>query len=171
MLLGVGGYPTLNLLPDGLRIRRALPADASNLADLFRRAVLGYGPAAYSPEQVTAWAQSAEAVAAPERLVHGVTLLAEAAGEAACFGRLCPDDHIDLLYCAPPHGRRGLASAVLAALEAEAHQLGAEHLSVDASLVARGLFAKHGYQVVAEEAVELRGVLFRRFRMVKGAAP
>ncbi|MCX6362225.1 MAG: GNAT family N-acetyltransferase [Armatimonadetes bacterium] len=162
----------MNPLPNAAVIRRALPGDASALAGVFRRAVQGYGSGAYDAEQVRVWAQSAGRLETDaDALAQGFTLLAEVADEAACFGRLFPDDHIDLLYCAPPHGRRGLASAVLAALEAEAHRRGHGRLSVDASLVARGLFERHGYRVAAEEIVELRGVPFRRFRMVKGAAP
>ncbi len=157
-------------LPRDVILRRALSSDASALAAVYRSSVTVYGADGYDAEQVRIWAQSAdrlEACICPK----GFTLLAEVAGEAACFGRLFPDDHIDLLYCAPPHGRRGLASAVLAALEAEAQRRGAASLTVEASLVARGIFEKHGYQVVAEERVDLRGALFRRFRMAKGVAP
>src|SRR5690606_37881097 len=67
------------------------PADAEALAAAYRAAVTGLGPAAYDPAHVAVWASYPEDIEVfRERLMRGVTMVAEAGGRPAGFAQLDP---------------------------------------------------------------------------------
>ncbi len=153
---------------DALIVRPYTSQDAAALAHIYRDAVLGTGAGAYDARQVEVWAGFVDDLDTfAHTLTAGHTLLAEVDGEPAAFGQLYSIDHIALLYTASRHARRGLAGAIYARLERIAVTAGVRRLSVDASRIARGLFIKVGFRVLAAEHVERQGVVFERFRMEK----
>lgn len=151
-----------------MHLRPATPDDLPALAAIYRDAVLNLGPAAYSPEQVTAWAAwPSDAVAFARHLSDGLTLVAEIDHQPAAFAQLQPADKVSLLYCKINYARRGLATALLGALEAAALRAGQMFLRTDASRIARPLFTARGFRVVAREEVGRGGITFERFSMRK----
>jgi putative acetyltransferase len=154
-----------------MKLRPYTEDDAHALADVYRAAVLVTGRRGYSPLQVKAWASFRDdREGFRDRLGQGVTLLAEGSGTILGFGQLHPADRIALLFTSPDHGRRGVASTILAALEALAVEAGETRLRTEASVVARPFFLKLGFTVDEEEVVDYGGVLFTRFRMSKNLA-
>jgi len=75
--------------------------------------------------------------------------------------------HIEHLYVAPTHARRGVASELYCNVEAAFSPARVTELFTEASLVARPFFERVGF--IAEEAqdISFNGVLFRRFAMRK----
>ena len=152
-----------------MMLRAFLPSDAEPLAWVYRDAVRGLGVQAYTPAQVEAWALYPDDLAEfGGRLARGVTLVAEVAGRVVAFGQLEPDDHLAFLYCAAAHARRGVATAIYAALEAQAVSRGVAAIHTEASRISRPFFEKQGYTLVEIERVDRFGVEFERFRMRKG---
>lgn len=151
---------------EGIALRAFRDDDALVLAAIYVAAVRTLGPASYTPAQVDAWAAIDEAEFCA-CLARGVTLVAEQRDTPVAFGQLTPLDHVHLLYTAPSHGRRGIATLVLTALEAHALALGARSLTTYASHLSRPLFARRGFSVIATERSVHRGVAFMRFRMAK----
>lgn len=78
-----------------------------------------------------------------------------------------PLDHIAYLYCHPVRAGQGLAAALLARLEDHAAGQGASVLRVEASAVARPVFARAGFRVIEEERARRHGLDFLRYRMEK----
>lgn len=149
-------------------IRPFTPSDTEALATLYRDAVLGLGPAAYTPEQVAAWASFAEdREAFAELLGKGYTLVAEVAGTPAAFCQLHPDDHVSLLYTGIRFARRGLATAVYGGIEARARERGQTVLTTDASKLSRPFFEKQGFIVQRSEQTIRQGVAITRYQMRK----
>lgn len=149
--------------------RRYVPGrDASALAALFRASVSALAASFYDAAQRSAWAAAADDLADFDaRLSHGVTLVAYCGGAPAAFGQLFPLDHVEMLYVAPAWSRRGLATALLARLEALAREARSTVLSADASAVSRPVFERAGFSLISSETVLRDGVSLPRFHLCK----
>jgi putative acetyltransferase len=142
--------------------------DAAALAALFRASVLTLATARYDAAQRAAWAAVADDLPAFDaRLARGMTLVALYEGESVAFGQLWPVDHVEMLYVAPGWARRGLASALLARLEAVAREQGASVLGADASAIARPVFERAGFTLISSQIVWRGGVSLPRFQVGK----
>jgi putative acetyltransferase len=151
-----------------MNLRPYVPADAEALARVYRDSVTLLGAQGYDEAQVSVWASFADDLSSfRERLERGLTVVAEEDGIPVAFAQLNPADHVQFLYCAPSHARRGIATALYSWLELFAAQRGEEALTTDASRVSRGFFEKMGFEVVESETVERSGVILERFKMRK----
>jgi putative acetyltransferase len=153
---------------------RRLDADEAlarrvRLQAIFRDAVRAAGPVHYTPAQVAAWSSSADDDARWQPwLADGTTWAAEGEeGDVVGFATTWPDDYLHLLYVDPAFHRRGVARALLCAVDEHARARGIAALTADASLISHPVFAAHAWAVVAWEDVERMGQVFRRARMRK----
>lgn len=153
------------------RLRCLVPADQAELAQLYRDAVRSQAVGLYSEAQIQAWAQHADQgadLAAALQRGYGLASLADPpAASIEAFALLDPLDRLSLLYCRGRSCRQGRASALLQALEQEAHRRGIRRLRTEASQLSRPLLERRGWQLEAEEEVLFAGVLFRRWRMIR----
>ncbi|WP_395065945.1 GNAT family N-acetyltransferase [Paraburkholderia silvatlantica] len=149
--------------------RRYVPGrDAGALAVLFRASVTTLAASRYDAAQRSAWAAAADDLADFDAcLARGVTLVADHDGAPAAFGQLFPLDHVEMLYVAPAWSRRGLATALLARLEALAREAHSTVLSADASAVSRPVFERAGFSLISSESVLRDGVSLPRFHLCK----
>lgn len=120
-------------------LRRYRPADATALTDLYVRSVRHYGPRAYTPEQVDAWAATADSARTAARCSDGrvVVVAQDQAGTVLGFAELETDGHLDMLYVAPDAEGLRLGTLLYTALETQARDLGLHRLFVEASELAR----------------------------------
>lgn len=150
-----------------LRAYRAddLPA----ITEIYVDAVRGIASALYSTAQVDAWAAYAEQGSdLAVMLAQGYRLVVEnETGGLDAFAVLDPADYVSLLYCHPRASRRGYATRLLEALEAEARRRGIARVRTAASLISQPLFLRHGYTIDYSETVDRNGVAFDRYRMSK----
>ena len=155
-----------------MRIRTARPDDLPGLVSLFRETVHALGPGHYTAQEIDAWAP---ADLRPEdwapRLARNTVLAAEDDGMLVGFAELSPDGAVDMLYVHQNHQGRGIASALLADLEAVARDAGLTRLTTDASRIAKPFFLSRGFTLLAAQRVERRGVAIENFRMEKTLAP
>lgn len=144
-------------------------SDAEKLASLYRRSVLHYGPAAYSPAQVRAWAATVSTDKIAERSGDGrlVVVAVDAANNILGWGDLEADGHIDFLYSAPEAEGRRVGSAVYEVLEQHARARAMPKLYVEASALAQPLFAKRGFELLRRNDLSLGGVAIHNFSMEK----
>jgi len=149
-----------------LTIRRHRAEDAADVARVFREAVRIIGAACYTREQVAAWSSAAADPAAfGAARGEGWTLVATEGDRLVAFGQLRPQDHVDMLYCAPSHAHRGIGTRLLGELLSDARSAGAVIVTAYVSLTARTFFEGAGFVTEAEEVVERQGVLLPRLRM------
>lgn len=143
--------------------------DAPALADLYARSVLHYGPRAYTPEQVAAWAALAEVERMAARGADGrfVRVAQNGSGQLLGFGDLGADGHLDMLYVAPEAEGLHVGSLLYAALEAHARKLGLSRIFVEASELARPLFERRCFVVLGRNDLSLGGVAIHNYRMEK----
>lgn len=149
-----------------MRIREFRPTDLEAVAALFTDSVHGLAGGHYDAEQRAAWAP------VPPDLDRWRTkvamqklLLAEADGELMGMIGFEPDGHVDVLFTAAAHVRKGVAQALHDAAVAELAAVGVTELFTEASEVARPFFARQGYEVERHEVVPCRGSSLSRYVM------
>ncbi len=153
-------------------LRPFLPADAPRLAELFRASVKELAEDYYDEDQLAAWIDSVDdEVALAKRLAANLTIIGSFQGEVAGFASLKENEHIDMLYVHPEFARRGVASALVDALEKLAAARGAKKLSVDASDAARDFFLARAYIPRSRNTVALGGEWLGDTTMTKELAP
>jgi putative acetyltransferase len=155
-------------MTDAFLIRRWTERDTEALAEVFRRSVREVASRDYRPAQIEAWAAAPGEVSAwNERMQKRVVFVAEHDRRPIGFIQYEPPDHIDMTYVHPEWQRRGVASALLAALETEARKRDIPLLNVEASITSRPFFQARGYDVIMPQIVTARGQDFLNYRMSK----
>lgn len=148
-----------------MTLRPYQTGDLAAIAGLFYESVHTLCRGDYTKEQLDAWAPGPideEAWDASFRAHH--TLVAEENGALLGFADMAEDGYLDRLYVHPAHTRKGVASALLAALE---QACPAKAFTTHASMTARPFFEKRGYRVEKEQQVVRRGVTLTNFVMKK----
>ena len=137
-------------------LRPYLPKDVPFLLRMTRGSIAQLAQDEYSPGQIEAWVESfSDEAAFAARLAAGLTLVATIDGFPAGYAMLKGKDEIDLLYVAPGLVRRGVASALVEAIEKLASARGIAKLTVKASDVARPFFSTRGYEAQSRNTVPL----------------
>ena len=155
-----------------MRLRSYEARDLEALIALFRATVRSVNRRHYSAAQVEAWAPDRiDRATWARRLAAATTLVAEEDGRILGFASLTAAGCVDLLFVHKDHQRRGVASRLLAGLEAEAARRGLRHLVTEASITARPFFARQGFRLVDAQVVALRGQSLDNFRMEKPLDP
>lgn len=136
-------------MPPQIRLFRC--DDAPALAELTLAAIVTIGLRAYSAKQALGWA--ARHLGAPrfiDSAAKGDVILVAVTDDdtPAAYALMEPDGHIDMLYCHPDHAGKGLATGLLAAVEAEARRAGIARLFTEASELARPVFARAGFALL-----------------------
>lgn len=154
---------------NGIRIRPFRTEDSAALGRLFYDTIHAINARDYSPAQVAAWAPS---VPSPDwvssRAVTRVVCVAEDATGPLGFCELRPAAaYVDCLYTRHDAQGRGVATALLQAIESEARALGLTRLLTEASITARPFFERRGFRLLGRQQVERNGVKLTTFRMEK----
>lgn len=152
-----------------ITIRGYQPRDAVALAEVFYRSVREVAIAAYSAEQVQAWAPEERRAAGSIRTWADdgrlVLVAADEHDHPVAFIDLEPDGHIDHLFCAPEAAGRGIAAQLYQAVQAAAREQGITRFYTEASELARPFFERRGFAVVARQDLVIRGVPMHNYKM------
>jgi putative acetyltransferase len=153
----------------GYALRACRPSDAERLAQLYRRSVSHYGPAAYSSAQVHAWAASISEEKIAARIGDGrhVLVAVDATDDILGWGDLEADGHIDFLYSAPEAQGRRVGTMLYDGLEKHAIAAAMPKLTVEASELARPLFERRGFALLRRNDLLVGGVPIHNFSMEK----
>ena len=148
-------------------LRRYQPNDIDAIAALFYDTVHSMCVKDYTAEQLDAWADGhVEKAVWNASLQAHHTLVAESGGMVVGFGDI-DGNYLDRLYVHKDWQARGVATAIVAALEQHARETGETCVVTHASVTARPFFERRGYAVVKEQQVERKGVLLTNFVMEK----
>lgn len=143
-------------------IRPDRPTDIEDVYALFYNSVHHVAKKDYSPEQLAAWAKPQRNTTRwDESLLQQLVWVAEMDGVIVGFTSLHADSgYLDFMYTHHQHQGKGIATALLAALETEAIKLNLLELTTDSSLTARQFFLSHGFQLVTENIKTVDGIHF-----------
>lgn len=149
------------------RVDTARPDDADAMLAVHRRAIRATAASFYSPEIIAAWApvpvrpDHVDALALRLETGEEEGVVARTRGRTLLgFGSFVPSSReLRAVYVDPDHGRRGIGSALLAALELRARKYGLGELVMDATLNAEAFYLRHGFTVQYSGESVLRGGL------------
>jgi putative acetyltransferase len=148
--------------------------DAAVLAEVFHRAVSITGAKFYTPEQISFWlfdppdAESIDAKNSDGRLA--LVAVGENDRPIAWID-LEPGGHIDMLFCAPEHAGKGVASVLYRNLEQHARAMNLSRLFVEASEGARPVFEHWGFRTLHRRDIVENGRAIHNYAMEKSIAP
>ena len=149
-------------------IREAHDEDYAAIGQLFFETVHSVNLRDYTPQQVAAWAPAmGSGDEWRKRLAGQVVLVAVEGAMVVGFVSIERDGHVDLLYVHKDRQRQGVGSALLGRAIELAVQWKLPSVHTEASITARGLFERHGFEVVQPEDVIRHGVTLRRYRMLR----
>jgi putative acetyltransferase len=127
-------------------LRRYRATDAAGTLEVFVAAVRRTALSRYTPAQVEAWAPAGIDL---DRWGHrrdaAWTVVAVAADQVVGFADLTDSGEMDMLFVHPDHGRRGIASALVASVVHEARRRGLQRVDVRASRVLQPLLERLGF--------------------------
>ena len=115
IVCGTSGYAGRGA--DGMRIRDYQPPDLDAVIAVFIGAIREIAARDYTPAQIDAWAQVDRDAWAARRLSRP-TWVAIMRETVVGFTDLEPDGHLDMMFVHPAHQRAGIATALLATVEA-----------------------------------------------------
>ena len=122
----------------------------------------------YRPEQLAAWApHDHDAAQWADRMQRIQPFVAELAGTVAGFADVQSSGYIELFFVSGDHAGRGVATALMAHLEASAQAQGVAALHANVSLRAERFFLASGFVIEVRQEVERAGVMLRNARMRK----
>ncbi len=154
----------------GFFLRPYKSEDLEDLIHLFYETVHTVNRRDYSETEVNAWAPSPESVDRKawdgSLKAHDTWVAQGADGSLLGFADL-DGDYLDRLYVHKDFQGKGVAAALLDALEKSAWENHVRELKTHASITARPFFEKRGYRVEQEQQVVRRGVLLTNFVMKK----
>lgn len=152
---------------DALRIRRARPADAAALARVMAAAVRGVAAGTYPPRTLAAWGSLPALYHAWAMTAGGETVLvAERRGRLLGYAGLRGAE-VTALFVRPSAAHRGVASALLARVEALARRRGVRTLRVDAALSGVAFYRTRGFAGRRAVSVPLPGGALAAVRLAK----
>lgn len=150
-------------------VRRFCADDLLALMEVRRSAIRGVASRHYTPAQIDAWvANSQDPIVQARRFGETTsTWVGFVGGFLAGFTNLGAAGYVDCMYVHADYLRRGVASALLSALEEEARRRGVASLHSEVSLTARPFFEARGFVVVTPQKVTVSGQTYDNFKMEK----
>lgn len=149
-----------------LTIRPYRSTDLDAVIAIFLGTIREIAAKDYTPAQIDAWAQVDRAVWKSRRLSRP-TWIAAIGDKPGGFADLEPNGHLDMMFVHPAHQGAGVATTLLATVEAAARAQKLLAIFTKASLTARPFFLKRGFRVVAEQFAERQGQRLTNFHMEK----
>lgn len=129
-----------------IALRRYQPDDYTAVAEIFQRAIRETANADYTPEQIAAWAASADDAARfGWSLADNIAYVAEWEGRTAGFADMTTDGYIDRVYTHPAFQGKGVATALLNQLIADARDIGLRQVHLESSITARTFYIQYGF--------------------------
>jgi len=151
-----------------MKIRDYSPNDCALLAQLFYDTVHAVNSKDYTKAQLDAWATGTIDLTAWNRsFLEHITLIAEMNDIIVGFADMDHLGHLDRLYVHKDYQGKGIATALVKALEQRTKDECIESYETYASITARPFFEKLGYTVQSENSVVRGSVSLTNFKMTK----
>lgn len=149
-------------------IRPFKPADLPAILQLFYDTVHCVGAKYYNQQQVNIWAPDhPDTKKWLEKLESHITYVAEMDHIIVGFGDMTKTGYVDHIYVHKDYQGRGVALALINTFEEEARKRGIKELTTEASIIAKPLAERRGWQVVKEQRKVVRGMEFINYVMSK----
>ena len=151
-----------------MTIRKYMPSDCGELAQLFYDTVHTVNANDYTIEQLNVWADgNVNLTQWNQSLSEHFSLVAVENGIIVGFGDIDKTGYLDRLYVHKDYQRQGIAAALCDRLE---QKFVVGQITTHASITAKPFFAHRGYEVIREQQVMRGGILLTNYVMKKCGA-
>ena len=151
-----------------MHIRNARISDVPSIIELFQQTVLQTTVRDYNERQREVWAARGNDLTCWERRIATQHFpVAEQPNSLVGFGSITAEGHLDVLYVHHAYQGQGIATRLLAALEAWAEQQKLMKITIDASITAHPFFARHDYRTLTEQQNKIGEEVLINYRMQK----
>lgn len=149
-------------------LRFATLDDLEEMQQLFIETIKEVCKNDYSPQEIECWTSS---VKNKERWIQKLTnqyfLIAELNDKIVGYASLENDNYVDLLYVHKNYQQKGIANLLYSKIEIQALKKNVTHLTVDASITAKGFFEKNDYYVLKKQINVIQKVEIINYKMIK----
>ena len=149
-----------------MRIREATVSDLKELQELYRGTITIVNRKDYTPEQIEAWASTANRTESLTRKIIGQHFyVAEENNQIAGFASLESSGHLDMMYVHKDFQNMGIAKRLLQKIIETAATLSITKLKTAASITAKPFFEKHHFKTIQQQTVRIRDIELINFKM------
>lgn len=155
-----------------MQIRRYRPGEEAALWKLYADTTRWIIAPAYTPEQIKRWApENPDRHAWVDKLARTNPIVAIVDDRLVGFAELEPEGVLASLYCHHRWQRRGIGTALLEVVEAEAAQAGIGVLSAEVNTTALGFFRARGFEIIEQRSNWVCEAVALQFLMRKHLSP
>ena len=151
-----------------MKLKQITKKDQLRLKEVYFDSVNSIDNNTYSKEHKFAWASQAwENSEFQKSLLKGKGLKLIFNNKIIGFATRYPENRLSLLYVRGNFKRKGFGSMILNSIEKDALNSGINKLNTEASLISYKLLLKRNWEIDSKEKVNIRGLIFERYRMFK----
>ena len=158
-------------MPETISLRQYRDGDLPAVIELFRDTIRRVNVRDYTPAQVQAWAPDEIDPAKWRSFAGRYAIVAESHDRLVGFADLETDGHLDRFFVHADTQRQGVGRAMLHELIDEAVRLALPRIFAEVSITAKPFFERHGFVVLVEQSVEVRGERLTNYRMERSLTP
>jgi len=153
---------------DDTTIRNFRAGDIDAVVHLFRDTIHTINAKDYTKEQLDAWAPEViDNACWCEKLLKHYTVVAEKDGIICGLGDIHKNGYFDHLFVNKDYQGQGIASKIVAAIEAHAVKENIKKIEVHVSITARTFFIGKGYAIINPQKVTYNVQEFTNYVMKK----
>ena len=151
-----------------MKLKQITKKDQLRLKEVYFDSVNSIDNNTYSKEHKFAWASQAwENSEFQKSLLKGKGLKLIFNNKIIAFATRYPENRLSLLYVRGNFKRKGFGTIILDSIERDALNSGINKLKTEASLISYGLLLKRKWEIERKEIVNIKGLIFERYRMFK----
>ena len=151
-----------------MKLKQIRKKDQLKLKKVFFDSINSIDENIYSKEHKLVWAYQAwENSQFEKSLSEGIGSMLIYKNNIIGFGTRYPENRLSLLYVRGDFKRRGFGTLILNSIERDALKSGINKLTTEASLISYKLLLKRNWEIDHKEKVNIKGLIFERYRMFK----
>lgn len=149
-----------------MNVRDLKRGEEEQLFKLFRSTIRNINSRDYSEAQIQAWASDEISSGIWAEKIQSIKpFLVESAGQIVGYSDLQPTGLIDHFFVHFRWQGQGVGKLLMAEIERRRIEMGIPHLEAHVSVTARPFFEAFGFDVVQEQAVDVRGQTLKNYIM------
>ena len=151
-----------------MKLKQITKKDQLKLKEVYFDSVVSIDENIYSAEHKFIWAcQAWENSEFEKSLLKGMGSKLILNNEIIGFATRYPENRLSLLYVRGDFKRKGFGTIILQSIERDAFKAGIKKLKTEASLNSYKLLLKKNWEIDCKEKVNIKGLIFERYRMFK----
>ena len=151
-----------------MKVRLYVEGEELILWDIFFHTIHNININNYNESQISAWAPVDLDQDVWVKKIRSINpFVVEKEGEILGYADLQSNGLIDHFYCDHRWQRKGVGSKLMEAIHHEAKTEGITTLTSEVSITAKPFYMSHGFSVIQEQWLEVRGQKLRNYKMQK----